>query len=157
MPGRCDGGRQGDAQRPGKVQPAAREGAKHHVHDVFCAPSLEPAEERAAKVLRDYQKEYPVAMPSFNDDLQACLVYLRCRLAHHKAIRTTNLVERAFRESRRRTQVIPLLIAEKASLKLAFSTLWKTSQRWQRVTMTDLERQPLELLRQELGLSLYNQ
>jgi transposase-like protein len=58
-------------------------------------------------VLRDYQKEHPAAMRSFNDDLGACLVYLRCPLAHHKSIRTTNLLERAFQESRRRTKVIP--------------------------------------------------
>lgn len=57
-----------------KVPPAAREEIKRRVQDVFYAPSLEPAKERAAKVLRDYRKEYPAAMRSFNDDLEACLV-----------------------------------------------------------------------------------
>jgi hypothetical protein len=40
-------------------------------------------------------------------------------------------------------------------LKLVFSALWKTSQRWRAVTTTELERQQLALLRQELGLPLY--
>jgi putative transposase len=140
-----------------KVSPAAREEIKRRVQDVFYAPSLEIAKERAAKVLRDYQKEHPAAMRSFNDDLEACLVYLRCPLAHHKSIRTTNLLERAFQESRRRTKVIPHFFTEKACLKLVFSALWKTSQRWRRVTMTELEQQQLELLRRELELPLYNQ
>ena len=140
-----------------KVSPAAREEIKRRVQDVFYAPSLEVAKERAAKVLRDYQKEHPAAMRSFNDDLEACLVYLRCPLAHHKSIRTTNLLERAFQESRRRTKVIPHFFTEKACLKLVFSALWKTSQRWRRVTMTELEQQQLELLRKELELPLYNQ
>jgi transposase-like protein len=51
------------------------------------------------------------------------LVYLRCPLGHHKAIRTTNLLERAFQESRRRTKVIPHFFTEKACLKLVFSAL----------------------------------
>ena len=140
-----------------KVSPAAREEVKRHVQDVFYAPSLEIAKERAAKVLRDYQKGHPAAMRSFNDDLEACLVYLRCPLAHHKAIRTTNLLERAFQESRRRTKVIPHFFTEKACLKLVFSALWKTSQRWRKVTMTQLEQQQLDLLRQELELTLFNE
>ena len=65
------------------------------------------ARERAADVLREYQAAFPSAMRSFSDDLEACLTHLRCPLAHHKAIRTTNLLERAFVESRRRTKVIP--------------------------------------------------
>ena len=73
------------------------------------------------------------------------MVYLRCPLAHHKAIRTTNLLECAFQESGRRTKVIPHLCTENASLKLVFSALWKTSQRRRKV------------LRQELALLLYNQ
>jgi hypothetical protein len=40
-------------------------------------------------------------------------------------------------------------------LKLVFSSLWKTSQRWRAVTTTELERQQLALLRQELRLPFY--
>ena len=113
-------------------------------------------DQRQILVLRDYQEQHPAAMRSFNDDLEACLVYLRCPLAHHKSIRTTNLLERAFQESRRRTKVIPKFFTEKACLKLVFSALWKTSQRWRKVTMTELEQQQLKLLRKELQLPLYN-
>lgn len=140
----------------GKVPQAAREEIKRRVQDVFYAPDLQIARERAAQVLHDYQQEYPAAMRSFNDDLEACLAYLRCPLAHHKAIRTTNLLERAFQESRRRTRVIPHFFTEKACLKLVFSALWQASQRWRRVSMTELEQQQLHLLRRELGLPLYN-
>jgi len=138
-----------------KVPKGAQEEIKRRVRDVFYAPSLEMARERAAEVLREYQEAYPAAMRSFSDDLEACLVYLRCPLAHHKAIRTTNLLERAFQESRRRTKVIPHFFTERSCLKLVFSALWKTSQRWRQVTMTELERQQLALLRRELGLPLY--
>jgi transposase-like protein len=138
-----------------KVPQAAREEIKRRVQDVFYAPCLEMAQQRAAEVLRDYQEAYPSAMRSFTNDLDACLAYLRCPLAHHKAIRTTNLLERAFQESRRRTKVIPHFFTEKACLKLVYSSLWQASQHWRRVKMTDLEQQQLVLLRRELGLPLY--
>jgi putative transposase len=137
-----------------KVPKTAREEIKRRVRDVFYAPSLEMAQERAAELLAGYQQAYPSAMRSFSDDLEACLVYLRCPLAHHKAIRTTNLIERAFLESRRRTKVIPHFFTEQACLKLVFAALWHASQRWRRVTMTELERKRMALLRKELGLPL---
>jgi putative transposase len=138
-----------------KVPKAVREEIKRRVWDVFYAPSLAMAQERAAELLHDFQQAYPSAMRSFSDDLEACLAYLRCPLAHHKAIRTTNLLERAFLESRRRTKVIPHFFTEQACLKLVFAALWQASQRWRRVTMTELERQRLALLRRELGLPLH--
>ena len=139
-----------------KVPQEAQEEIKRRVRDVFYAPSLEMAQDRAAELLHAYQETYPAAMRSFSNDLEACLVYLRCPLVHHKSIRTTNLLERAFQESRRRTKVIPHFFTERACLKLVFSALWKTSQRWRRVAMTDLERQQLALLRRELGLPLHS-
>jgi putative transposase len=44
------------------------------------------------------------AIRCLEKDLPACLVYLRFPVELHKAIRTTNLVERMFREVRRRTR-----------------------------------------------------
>lgn len=137
-----------------KLPKTAREEVKRRVQDVFYAPSLEIAQARAADLLRDYQERYPAAMRAFHDDLDACLVYLHCPLAHHKAIRTTNTLERAFGESRRRTKIIPHFFTERACLKLVFTTLAQASQRWRRVTMTELECQQLNLLRRKLGLPI---
>lgn len=138
-----------------KVPQSAREEIKRRVQDVFYAPVLETAWQRAEEVKRDFEQAYPAAMRSFHDDLEACLAYLRCPMAHHKAIRTTNLLERAFQESRRRTKVIPHFFTERACLKLVFSALWQTSQSWRRVTMTELDQQQLAQLRNELDLPLH--
>jgi putative transposase len=139
-----------------KVPQSAREEIKRRVQDVFYAPALETAQQRAKEVQQEYAQTYPAAMRCFQDDLEACLVYLRCPLAHHKSIRTTNLLERAFQEGRRRTKVIPHFWTERACLKLVFSALWKTSQRWRRVTMTESEQKQLAQLRSELELPLYD-
>ncbi|HET9253920.1 MAG TPA: hypothetical protein VFO16_01805 [Pseudonocardiaceae bacterium] len=41
---------------------------------------------------------------------------------------------------------------EKATMKLVFATMIRTADRWCRVSISDLERHQLRLLRAELGL-----
>ena len=110
------------------------------------------ADEAAADALHKVQDLYPSAMKSFQDDWEACVAYLHCPQVDHKRIRTSNLLERSFLEERRRTKVIPRFFSEKSCLKLVFATLWRASQRWQSVRMSEIERQQLRLLRKELGL-----
>jgi putative transposase len=65
-----------------------------------------------ARLLRDqiaetYGRELASAVSCFEDDFEACIAHLKFPLAHRRAIRTTNLLERLFGEERRRTKVIP--------------------------------------------------
>lgn len=85
-------------------------------------------------------------MTCLHDDLEVCPAH------HHKRICTPHLIERAFREERRRTTTIPRFFDEKSFLKLAYTTLWQASQRWQKVRMSELEIMMLKQLRRELGL-----
>jgi putative transposase len=133
---------------PDQDQPAV----KGMVQAAYYAPNQEVARLVAADVLKQYQALFPAAMKSFQDDWEACIAYLRCPPVHHKRIRTTNLLERSFLEERRRTKVIPRFFTERSCLKLAFATVWRASQHWQGVKMSELERQQLKLLRRELGL-----
>jgi putative transposase len=135
-----------------KVPDSARDEVKAAVQAAYYAPSRAIADQIAAEVLKDYQALYPSAMRSFADDWEASIAYMRCPAVHQKRIRTTNLLERSFLEERRRTKVIPRFFTEKSCLKLAFASLWRASQRWQGVKMTEIERQQLRLLRRELGL-----
>ena len=134
-----------------KVPDSVRAELKNAVRAAYYAPTREVADMIAADVLKTYQSVYPAAMRSFQDDWEACVAYLRCPAIHHKRIRTTNLLERSFLEERRRTRTIPRFFSEKGCLKLVFATLWRASQRWQGVRMTEIERQQLKLLRRELG------
>jgi putative transposase len=134
-----------------KVPDSVRAEIKNAVRAAYYAPNREVADMIAADVLKTYQSAYPAAMRSFQDDWEACVAYLRCPAIHHKRIRTTNLLERSFLEERRRTRTIPRFFSEKSCLKLVFATLWRASQRWQGVRMSEIERQQLKLLRRELG------
>lgn len=71
---------------------------------------------------------------------------------HHKRIRTTNLLERAFVEQKRRTITIPGFWTEKSCVKLVFSILWQVSHRWRGVRMSEFEQQQLLQLRIDLDL-----
>ena len=135
-----------------KVPDADREEVKSLVQSAYKAPNREVAEMIAKDLLERYGDRYPSAMNAFADDLEACWAYLRCPAAHHRYIRTTNLLERAFGEQKRRTKTIPRFFTEQSCLKLVFATLWQTSQRWRGVRMTDLEIQQLRQLRIKLGI-----
>ena len=91
-------------------------------------------------------------MACFADDLDALLAIHRVPVRHRIRVRTTNLAERSFVEERRRTKVIGRFNDERSAMKLIFATMIRAADRWCRVSITDLERHQLKLLRAELGL-----
>jgi len=114
------------------------------------APTLEAGRQAAADTIAHFEREYPAAMKCFADDLDASLMHLRLPPAHRKFVRTTNLIERSFGEQRRRTKVIPRFFDERSCLKLVYAALERAARNWQKVTITELERRQLDLLRAEL-------
>lgn len=123
-----------------------------HVYAVRDAPTLDAARAAADRLTNTYAREYPSAIACFQDDLDALLAIHRVPARHRIRVRTTNLAERSFVEERRRTKVIPRFPDERAAMKLVFATMIRAAQRWCRVSISDLERHQLRLLRAELGL-----
>jgi putative transposase len=123
-----------------------------HVYAVRDAPTLDAARVAADRFANTYSREYPAAVACFTDDLEALLAIHRVPVRHRIRVRTTNLAERSFAEERRRTKVIPRLMDEQAAMKLVYATMIRAADRWCRVSITDLERHQLTLLRTELGL-----
>jgi putative transposase len=123
-----------------------------HVYAVRDAPTLDAARAAADRFENTYGREFPAAVACFADDREAMLAIHRVPVRHRIRVRTTNLAERGFEEERRRTKVIPRLMTERATMKLAFATMIRAAERWCRVSINDLERHQLKLLRAELGL-----
>jgi transposase-like protein len=71
------------------------------------APNLEAACAQVHRVHTRFARELPSAIASLGDDLEALLAIHRLPVRHRLACRTTNLVERSFKEERRRSKVIP--------------------------------------------------
>ena len=117
------------------------------VRAVYYASDEGTAEMLAAQVIEQYAGLYPAAIQTFSEDLDACLVQLKYPAGHRRHIRTTNLVERAFEEEKRRTKVMPQHINEKGALGLVFAVLWRASVRWYRIPMTQLDLAQLKNIR----------
>ena len=107
----------------------------------------ETAELLAEQFVAANTASYAAVAKCLPDDLDACLVQLRYPRSHRKFIRTTNLLERAFVEEKRRTKIIPSHINERGALKLVFGSLIRASDSWRRVAMTQLELTQLRTLR----------
>lgn len=104
---------------------------------VYYAPNRKTADLLAAQFIETYSAPYPALIRSFEEDLEACLAHLAFPQQHRKYIRTTNLLERAFEEEKRRTKVIPQHINEHGALKLVYGVLIRTARRWNRVSMDE--------------------
>jgi putative transposase len=88
-----------------KIKKADQPAVKRALHKVMNA-AHEPAARSAARAFAErFQDKYPSAVTCLRndlDDLLTCFCYKT--LAQRKAVRTTNAVERRFREVRRRTR-----------------------------------------------------
>ncbi len=120
---------------PSDVQKEVRD----RLRSIYYAPDPETAEALSARFIEDYAEKYPSMTKCFSDDLQACLTHLKYPTGHRKHIRTTNTIERAFVEEKRRTKIIPQHAHEKGAIGLVFSVLIRASNSWRKVNMTELE------------------
>jgi len=121
------------------------------IRNVFSQTDKEIALMCAAKIIDEYAQKYPSAIKCFQEDLDSCLNFMLFPAGHHKHIRTTNLLERAFVEQKRRTKIIPRFLNEKSCIKLVYSTLIRVSEKWRRVKMSEYDLALLRNIRHLYG------
>ena len=135
-----------------KVPAGAWPECKALVVDMRDAPTREKAEERRDAIVARYQREFPEACRCLLDDAEASLNHLAVPQRHQQYVRTSNLVERAFVEERRRTKVIPHLFDESSLVNLVFGVLIRVSDRWGKKCFSELEQQQIRSLRRRRKL-----
>lgn len=123
---------------------------KRKIKAIYYAPDREIADQLAAGLIEAYAGAHPNMIKCFQTDLEACLAHLEFPAGHRRYIRTTNLIERAFVEQKRRTKVIPAHINEKGAMKLIYGSLIRAARDWQRVSMDQLEKTELKHLRKTM-------
>lgn len=116
-----------------KLPPEAVDEVLAHARAVRDAPTPQAGEAMAASPIDRFGAAYRSAVARFSDDLEASLVHLRIPARHRINVRTTNLIERS-------------------AMKLVFAVPIRAADRWCRVSVSELQRQQLKLLRRELGL-----
>ena len=88
-----------------KVRAADRSAVKADLHAVMNAATLPRAQSAARRFANRWEDLYPKAVACLRDDLDELLTCFRYKtLEERKSVRTTNAIERRFREVRRRTR-----------------------------------------------------
>jgi putative transposase len=135
-----------------KVPAAAWPEVKALLVDMRDAPAQEKAEQRREAIVESYQREFPELCRCLREDAEASLNPLAVPKRHQQYVRTSNLVERAFVEERRRTKVIPHLWTEGSLVHLVFGVLIRVSNRWGKKCFSEIEQQQIRSLRERLKL-----
>ena len=88
-----------------KVRKADRDAVKAHLHAIMNASNRPKALSAARSFANAWEHTYPKAVACLRNDLDDLLICFRYpTLAERKQVRTTNAIERRFREVRRRTR-----------------------------------------------------
>lgn len=121
-----------------KVLKEDKDKVKESLRKIFYASTYEHAKE-AVELFKDkWGKKYPSAVEILMDDIELCLTYYKYPYRHWKRIRTTNVVERSFREVKRRTKGVGRFNNEERALAMVY---WQLKElRWYGVNMTNEAR-----------------
>jgi putative transposase len=91
--------------------------------------------EKTARTLAEefvelYGKSYPKAVAVFEAGIEDALTYLRYPGSHHARLRSTNMLERLFKEVKRRTRVVGIFPNETSASTLATEIALRSSEEW---------------------------
>lgn len=116
-----------------KVLKADKDKVHESLRRIFYASSLEHAWEAVEIFKKAWGAKYPSATECLMTEIEACLSYYRYPYQHWKRIRTTNVIERSFKEVKRRTKGIRFNDEQRA-LAMVY---WQLKElRWYGVSMS---------------------
>jgi len=117
-----------------KVLSQDRAKVKESVRKIFYASTHEHAREAIELFKKNWNRKYPSAVECLLSDIEACLTYYKYPYQHWKRLRTTNVVERGFKEVKRRTKGIGRFQLEERALTMVY---WQLNElKWHGVKMT---------------------
>ena len=77
-----------------------------------------------------YAERFPKAISVFEAGIEDALTYLSFPGSHHAKVRTTNMLERLFKEVKRRTRVVGVFPNETSASTLATEIALRSSEEW---------------------------
>ena len=117
-----------------KVLEQDKASVKASVRKVFYASTYEHAKEAVELFKKKWGMKYPSAVECLTEDIDSCLTYYRYPYQHWLRIRTTNVVERSFKEVKRRVRVAGRFQNEERALTMVY---WQLHElRWNGVSMS---------------------
>jgi transposase-like protein len=121
-----------------------------HIEEPPGGRAVAEARRRMGVFRVQWERAYPGAVACLVEDFESLTVHLRFPQEHWKRCRHTNLIERTFGETRRRTKVIGRLPGERTCVALVFAVLDRQARGWRGMTMTPRALRRLQDLRREL-------
>ena len=97
---------------------------------IFKVSRHKTAEVLAEEFVELYKKSYPKAVSVFEAGIEDALAYLSFPASYHARIRTTNMLERLFKEVKRRTRVVGVFPNERSAATLATEIALRSSEEW---------------------------
>jgi putative transposase len=109
---------------------------------IFKVRRQRTARSLAEEFVELYGGRFPKAVSVFEAGIEDALTYLNFPGIHHAKLRTTNMLERLFREIKRRTRVVGVFPNETSASTLATEIALRSSEEWalrRYITMDALE------------------
>lgn len=97
---------------------------------IFKVRREKTAEALAEEFVELYEKSYPKAVSVFEAGIDDALIYLHYPGSHHTKLRSTNMLERLFKEVKRRTRVVGVFPNEASAATLATEIVLRSSEEW---------------------------
>ena len=104
---------------------------KAKIHKIYFALSEAEARATAKAFIEEYQDVFPKLVECIKKDLNSCLAYMKHPLRRWKHIRTTNIIERSFKEVKRRVKVMETFPTEESCIRILFSLLRLQNENWE--------------------------
>jgi putative transposase len=108
---------------------------------IYQATSRRAARAAWEKWRQRWQEEAPEAVACLGRDLEALLTFLACPEAHHRRIRTTNYIERLFREVRRRTRLMGAFAHRASCDRMLYGVFTRINRNWSREPLAGFTHQ----------------
>lgn len=119
-----------------KVLKEDQKEVRDDLRKIFYAPTIEHAREGVSLFEKKWKK-YTSAVECLSKDIDSCLTYYKFPYIHWKRIRTTNAIERGFKEVRQRVRVIGRFQNEDRALALVYWKMKEAQERWNGLSMTE--------------------
>ncbi|MBX6765226.1 MAG: transposase [Rubrobacteraceae bacterium] len=97
---------------------------------IFKVRRQKTARALAEEFVELYAKRFPKAVSVFEAGITDALTYLGYPGSHHSKLRTTNMLERLFKEVKRRTRVVGVFPNESSAATLATEIALRSSEEW---------------------------
>ncbi len=118
-----------------KCPKAHHQAVKRGLRAIFYAADEAEARALAGQFSERWEREFPALTRCLTSALDSCLTFYRFPPEHWPRIRTSNLLERCFKEVRRRTNVVGRFPTEDSALTLVWAVIVGDTAKWRGVKM----------------------